>query len=114
MKQMRISHGLEAPSSTDSFATNYFLQEALYKLESNKTNNNGIYTEDEAVAAVLLVGLSQLSGGASSWESPFNVLVHWLLQTKLHLADDIWATYLSLSMTSQFIVRATLVRVINT
>ena len=55
-----------------------------------------------------LISLSQLSGGTSGWESPFNILIQWLRQTNLPIAENPWMTFLSLSPT-ELKVTATLV-----
>ncbi|KAF8969160.1 fungal-specific transcription factor domain-containing protein, partial [Flammula alnicola] len=108
LKQMRISQGLEAPNqaSENSHAT-YLKNEALLKLETNK-NTHGCWTDNDAIAALHLLSLSQLSGGGSDWETPFNILSQWLHQTNLHLAEDPWMAFLNLSPATQHYVKATL------
>ena len=104
---MRISHGLEAPTSTEASHATYLKNEALLKLETNK-NTHGSYSETDAVAALHLVSLSQLSGGGG-WETPLDILCHWLQQMNLHLEDDPWRRFSGLSSTTQHLVKATMV-----
>lgn len=107
---MRISQGLEAPNqSTDSSRATYLKNEALFRLESNNTAN-GFRTDHDAIAALHLLSLSQLSGGGSDWETPFNILCQWLLEKNLHLVEDPWMAFHSLSPVAQLYVKVTLVR----
>ncbi|KAF8150823.1 fungal-specific transcription factor domain-containing protein [Crassisporium funariophilum] len=107
-KQMRVSQGLEAPNqNSENSSTTYLRQEALFKLESNK-NTHGGWTDNDAIAALHLVSLSQLSGGGSDWDTPFNILRQWLLQLNLHLAENPWLAFLSLSPSVQLTVKVTL------
>jgi hypothetical protein len=55
-----------------------------------------------------LITFSQLLGGTSDWESPFNILIQWLRQTNLPIVENPWMTFLSLSLT-KLNVKATLV-----
>ncbi len=104
-----MAQGLEAPSQTpESSSTEYLRLEALNRLKMNK-NSQGGWTENDALAALHLISLSQLSGGASDWESPFNILIQWLHQTNLPVAENSWMTFLNLSQTAQLNVKATLV-----
>jgi len=110
MKQIRVSEGLEAPNQNpENSSTSYLRHEALLRLENNK-NTQHCWTENDALAALHLVTLSQLSGGGSDWETPFNILSQWLVQTNLHHAEKPMMLFLSLSPTSQLNVKATLVR----
>lgn len=106
-KQMRISHGLEAPTSTEASHATYLKNEALLKLETNK-NTHGSYSDTDAVAALHLVSLSQLSGGGG-WETPLEILCQWLQQLNLHLEDDPWRRFSSSSPNTQHLVKATMV-----
>jgi hypothetical protein len=87
----------------------YLQNEALLQLENNK-NTHGGWTDNDANAALHLVSLSQLSGGNSDWDTPFNILCQWLLQTNLHHAENPWLAFLNLSASVQHYVKATLVR----
>ena len=95
LKQMRVSQGLEAPNSSETSHATYLKNEALFRLETNKTAN-GFRTDHDAIAALHLLSLSQLSGGGSDWETPFGILCQWLLEKNLHLADDPWLAFHSL------------------
>jgi len=107
-KQMRISQGLEAPNQTpENSSTSYLRHEALLRLETNKNTQHG-WTDNDALAALHLVSLSQLSGGGSDWETPFSILCQWLIQTNLHHAENPWMAFLNLSAASQLNVKATL------
>jgi hypothetical protein len=104
-----VSQGLEAPSQTpETSSTSYLRLEALNRLEINKNSQRG-WTENDALAALHLISLSQLSGGASDWETPFNILIQWLHQTNLPVAENPLMVFLSLSPTAQLNVKATLV-----
>lgn len=81
-------------------------------LESSK-NARGCWTDTDAIAALHLVSLSQLSGGGSDWEQPFTILCQWLHQTNLHLAENPSAAFRNMSHTSQHYVKATMVSVYN-
>jgi hypothetical protein len=108
LKQLRVSQGLEAPSQTpENSSTSYLRMEALQRLEINKNAQHG-WSDTDALAAVHLVSLSQLSGGASDWETPFSILCQWLLQTSLTLAENPWMTFLTMSPLAQLNVKATL------
>lgn len=104
-----MAQGLEAPSQTpENSVTSYLRLEALSRLEMNKNSQRG-WTENDALAALHLISLSQLSGGVSDWETPFNILIQWLHQTNLPIAENPWMTFLSLSPTAQLNVKAALV-----
>uniref|UniRef100_A0A8H7Y332 Zn(2)-C6 fungal-type domain-containing protein n=1 Tax=Psilocybe cubensis TaxID=181762 RepID=A0A8H7Y332_PSICU len=107
LKQMRVSQGLEPINAAAETSTNYLRNEAVLQLDNNK-NTHGCWSEKDAIAALHLVSLSQLSGGASDWESPFTILCQWLHQTNLHLAENPWLTFLSLTASVQHLVKATL------
>jgi hypothetical protein len=109
LKQLRVAQGLEAPSQTpDNSSTSYLRLEALSRLEINKNSQRG-WTDNDALAALHLISLSQLSGGTSDWETPFDILIQWLHQTNLRVAENPWLTFLSLPLTAQLNVKATLV-----
>ncbi|KAF9532466.1 fungal-specific transcription factor domain-containing protein [Crepidotus variabilis] len=108
LKQLRVSQGLEAPmQSSDHSSTSYLRMEALQRLEINRNAQHG-WSDTDALAALHLVSLSQLSGGTTDWEAPFNILCQWFLQTNLHHAENPWVAFLSLSPTAQLNVKATL------
>lgn len=108
LKQLRVAQGLEAPSQTpDNSSTSYLRLEALSRLEINKNSQRG-WTDNDALAALHLISLSQLSGGTSDWETPFDILIQWLHQTNLRVAENPWLTFLSLPLTAQLNVKATL------
>jgi hypothetical protein len=110
LKQMRISQGLEAPNqSSENSHANYLKNEAIFTLETNKTTN-GFRTDNDAIAALHLLCLSQFSGGGSDWETPFDILGQWLLQQGLHLVEDPWSVFHNLSGVKQLYVKVTLVR----
>lgn len=109
MKQLRVSQGLDLPSqSTDHSSTSYLRMEALQRLEINRNAQHG-WSDTDALAALHLISLSQMSGGNSDWETPFSILCQWFLQTNLHLAENPWVAYRSLTPTGQLNVKATLV-----
>ncbi|KIM40022.1 hypothetical protein M413DRAFT_446911 [Hebeloma cylindrosporum] len=108
LKQMRISQGLEVPNhSSENSSMAYLQNEALLQLENNK-NTHGGWTDNDANAALHLVSLSQLSGGNSDWDTPFNILCQWLLQMNLHHAENPWLAFLNLTPSAQHYVKATL------
>lgn len=110
LKQLRVSHGYETPSQApENSTTGYLRLEALQRLEINK-NTNQCWTDNDALAALHLISLSQLSGGASEWETPFNILCEWLAQTGLPSSDNPWVLFLNMSQIAQLYVKATLVR----
>lgn len=110
LKQMRVSQGLEAPNqSSENSHANYLKNEALFNLETNKATN-GFRTDNDAIAALHLLSLSQFSGGGSDWETPFDILGQWLLQQGLHLVEDPWSVFHTLSGVKQLYVKVTLVR----
>ncbi|KAF8907283.1 fungal-specific transcription factor domain-containing protein [Gymnopilus junonius] len=107
IKQTRIDKGLEAPNPSFENSTTYYRNEAMFQLGNNKTTH-GRYSDNDAIAALHLIGLSQLSGGVSDWDAPFDILCQWLLQTNLHVAENTWITFLSLTPTVQLYVKAIL------
>lgn len=109
LKQVRVSQGLEAPNSSETSHATYLKNEALFRLETNKTAN-GFRTDHDAIAALHLLSLSQLSGGGSDWETPFNILCQWLLEKNLHHAEDPWHAFHNLGPVAQLYVKVTLVR----
>jgi len=86
----------------------YCLQEAVFLMDKAK-QLRGSYTEAEALAALLLIGYGQVSGGDHDWRSPFSVLSEWLEGTGLGRQEDPVTTYLTLTVTTQLLVKATLV-----
>jgi len=110
LKQLRVAQGLEAPSQTqESSTTSYLRLEVLSRLEINKNAQHG-WSENDALAALHLISLSQLSGGAGDWETPFSILNQWLRQTNLPAAENPWIAFLNLSQVAQLNVKAALVR----
>ncbi|KAF9485136.1 hypothetical protein BDN70DRAFT_848342 [Pholiota conissans] len=108
MKQMRVSQGLEAPNqSSENSHANYLKNEALFSLETNKANN-GYRCDNDAIAALHLLSLSQFSGGGSDWETPFDILGQWLIEQNLHVVEDPWTVFHSLSVVKQLYVKVTL------
>ena len=110
-KQMRVSQGLEALSSSmESTTTTYLRQEAFFKLENSK-NTDGAWSDNDAIAALHLVSFSQLSGGSIDWEIPFNILSQWLMQQNLVQlnSENPWMAFFALSPLAQLLVKATLV-----
>lgn len=106
IKQTRIDKGLEAPNP--SLENTYYRNEAMFQLGNSK-NTHGCYSDHDVIAALHLISLSQSSGGISEWDAPFDILCQWLLQTNLHLAENPWIAFLSLTPTVQLYVKATLV-----
>jgi len=102
-KQMRVSQGLEIlNSSMESTTTTYLRQEAFFKLENSK-NTDGVWSDNDAIAALHLVSFSQLSGGSIDWEIPFNILSQWLMQQNLVqlTSENPWMAFLALSPLAQ-------------
>jgi hypothetical protein len=111
---MRVAQGLEVPNQNmENSSTTYLQNEALLQLENNK-NAHGGWTDNDANAALHLVSLSQLSGGKSDWEMPFNILCQWLAQTNLQHAENPWLVFFNLSVPVQHYVQATLVCILRT
>jgi hypothetical protein len=106
--QMRVSQGLEAPNPHPETSTAMYLRhEALFKLESNKEHRGG-WSESDAIAALHLVSFSQLSGRGADWETPFDILCQWLLQTGLPIAENPRLSFPTVSPASQLVIKAIL------
>ncbi|KAF9007574.1 fungal-specific transcription factor domain-containing protein [Cyathus striatus] len=106
--RMRVRQGLEAPSLNPQHSQPMYLQqEAMHLLTNNKTIR-GVWTDNDAIAALHLVSFSQLCGGQAEWETPFRILCEWLNQTALHVSENPQPIFNSMSPTTQTLVKAVL------
>ncbi|KAF9560751.1 hypothetical protein CPC08DRAFT_750332 [Agrocybe pediades] len=106
-RQTRVSQGLEPFQGPEKANTSYLRDEAILVMQNNKSAR-GCWVDSDAIAAYHLVNYSQMSGGAYDWETPFQILVNWLMQTNLHLAENPWVAFINMSSTQQYFVKATL------
>ncbi|KAF8632260.1 hypothetical protein AX15_002005 [Amanita polypyramis BW_CC] len=108
LAQMKISHGLDSPeSSIEQSKAMYFRDEAYFQIGSSKQLRGG-YAASDAIAALHLVGFSQLSGGQSPWQEAFSVLCDWLIQSTLPSVENPYMVFNNMSNIDQYIVKATI------
>lgn len=105
---MRVAEGLEAPDPNPEHSNaKYFHDEAYFQLDTARNLRHT--NESDALAALHLVGFSQLSGGATSWQPALQIMCDWLTRTGLLSEEHPALSLRAMSLTTQLLVKATIV-----
>lgn len=107
-QRMRVSQGIELDTKPNRSPADYFHQEALTQLKSNKELQQHL-NESDAVAALYLVFFSQLSGCVTDWDEPFAILSDWLIQRRLPATEEPWLVFQDMSAGERLVVKGALV-----
>ncbi|XP_006459066.1 hypothetical protein AGABI2DRAFT_201001 [Agaricus bisporus var. bisporus H97] len=106
-QRMRVSQGIELDTKPNRSPADYFHQEALTQLKSNKELQQHL-NESDAVAALYLVFFSQLSGCVTDWDEPFAILSDWLIQRRLPVTEEPWLVFQDMSAGERLVVKGAL------
>ncbi|KIY43974.1 hypothetical protein FISHEDRAFT_51905, partial [Fistulina hepatica ATCC 64428] len=83
--------------------------EQSHFLIASSRQQNGEYTEWDALAALHLITFAQISGLHKDWKTALDVAAGWLEQTRLSRNEDPVKAYLLMGATARFLVRCILI-----
>lgn len=106
---MRVAQGLEAPDPNPEHSTAKYFHDEAYMQLANSKQLRGRNTDSDAIAALHLVWFSQLSGGATNWQSVFDIACDWVSQTNLVAEENPRIKLNSFTAVGQLIVKLALV-----
>ena len=107
--RLRISRGLELPNPhPERSIPKYFYDQAAMQLMTRKTMN-GHYADQDALAALYLVGFSTLSGGSTNWQTMLDIACEWFAETGILEEQNPKLTFMNMSHISRLAARATMV-----
>ncbi|TFY54004.1 hypothetical protein EVJ58_g9120 [Rhodofomes roseus] len=77
----RIAKGLEPDTNPDDSVTKNYYESARWQLGNARHLQ---YSDTDAIAAILLVKYSLLTGGRRNWQGELEVACDWLAATRIH------------------------------
>lgn len=88
---------------------NAYYENARWQL-GNARNLQGQYSDTDAVAAILLVRYTLLTGGNRNWLAELEVAYDWLVATRIHEEQNPKLTLMNMSPIGRVAAKDTMVR----
>ena len=86
-----------------------YYENARWQL-GNARNLQGQYSDTDAIAAILLVRYTLLTGGNRNWQVELEVACDWLAATRIHEEQNPKLTLMNMSAISKAAAKTTIVR----
>lgn len=107
--RVRAARGLEPVNSTlENSPAIIFYDTAHAQLYKSR---EGVLTEDDANAALHLLGFSLFSGGVTDWRPMLDIANDWMVQTGIPTHENPKLAMMSMSQAARLALKATMVRV---